>query len=57
MAWKVTLEERFIDGHVLERDQTASRFELDHAIDEQEGIAMREHLDDAVYVDREHDSR
>src|SRR5690606_1566499 len=43
----VALEERFVEGDVLDRAQALVRVEFDHAVDQQERIAVRQHPHDA----------
>src|SRR5690606_29544779 len=43
---KVPREERLVDRHVLQRDERARHRDLEHSVDEQEWIAMRQPLRD-----------
>jgi hypothetical protein len=43
VAGEMALEEGLVDGHVLERAQPLVRLDLQHAIHQQERIAMRQH--------------
>ena len=52
MSGKMPLEERLVDRDVLDADDPLLRLDLEHAIDEQEGIAVRQHLHDLF--DSEH---
>jgi hypothetical protein len=46
----VALEEPLIHRHRLEADRTLERTHLDHPVDQQERIAMRDHPHDRVDV-------
>jgi hypothetical protein len=48
----VALEKRLVDGDILDGDQAFSRLELDNAIDQQEGVAMRQEFQDLLDVER-----
>src|SRR5690606_38045519 len=50
MMREVTGEERFGHRHVLQRHHALALLHLDHPVDQQEGIAMREILEDFVDV-------
>src|SRR5450759_4199915 len=52
---KVSLEERLVDGDILERPDTFAGHELKHAIDEQKRIAVREIFLDFVDIHGTHD--
>ena len=39
-------EERLVDGHVLDADRALERAHLDHPVDQQERIAVRDHAHD-----------
>ena len=49
----MAVEERFVDGDVLVGEHALVRLELDHAVDQQERIAMRQQLLDGGDVERE----
>jgi hypothetical protein len=46
----MSLEVGFIDGHALDPDRTLIPREFDHPIDEEEGVAMRDDLQDLSNV-------
>jgi hypothetical protein len=52
VAGKVTLEERFVEGHVLERGKALAGLVFDYAINQQERESMRQELGDSPDVDR-----
>src|SRR5258706_4740629 len=52
MPGEVTLEEGFVEGDVLDRDQILVRLARDHPIHQQKGKAVRQHRDDAGDVER-----
>jgi hypothetical protein len=43
----MSLEERFVEGDVLDRDH-AIFFKLEHTVEEQEGIPVRQHPEHPV---------
>jgi hypothetical protein len=47
---KVALEERLVDGDVLQRLDAHALLELEHAVDQQERVAVRQLLQDVVDV-------
>ena len=49
-AGKVSDKKRFIDGYVLDRDDALFALQFDHAIDQQQRIAMRQNLQNIVNV-------
>src|SRR5690606_904833 len=49
---EVALEERLVGADVLVAEHALARFELDHAVDQQERIAVRQHPPDFGDVDR-----
>ena len=46
----VSLEERLVDAHVLDRHQRLAALDLEHAVDHREGIAVRNDLHDALDI-------
>ena len=50
----MTLEERLVDGDILDADGATVGDDVDHPIDQQEGIAVRDHLHDPLHVDGVH---
>src|SRR5690606_8766602 len=52
LAGKMAGELGFIDGDVLDPDGALACLEIDHAVDQQHRIAMRDHFHDAKDVDR-----
>ena len=51
-ARPVSLEERLVDAHVLERHDATAGLELEHPVDQQERVAMRQDLHDPLDVHR-----
>ena len=49
-AREVAAEERLVDGDVLERDDPLARLDLQHPVDQQERIAVRQHRQDPLDV-------
>src|SRR5690606_23919100 len=48
---EVALEIAFVRGHVLLRKPALGALEGHHAVDQQEGVAVRQHLSDALHAD------
>ena len=55
MIGEMALEERFVDGNVLDGDDTLAGLQLDHAVDQEEGVAMRQQLLNLLHVHRQLD--
>src|SRR5699024_2248057 len=55
MAWKVTLEERLVDGDVLDGGDALAGFQFDHAVDQEERVAVGQQTLDVLHVDRQGD--
>src|SRR5690606_16613456 len=53
---KVAGEERFVDRHVLDRDDALALLELDHPVDEQHRVAVRQVFEDRADVEGGHSS-
>jgi hypothetical protein len=53
LAGEMPLEERFVYGHVFERAPARAGADLEHAVDEQERIAVRQHRRDGAHVQRQ----
>jgi RecB family exonuclease len=47
----VALEERLVDGDVLDRHRALEAVELDDAVDQQERVAVRQQLEDLPDVE------
>ena len=50
IAGKVSLEMRFVEGHVLDADPMLVAADIDHAVDHQKRITMRQHTKDSQNV-------
>ncbi len=46
------MKEWFVDAHVLDADQPTSRDQVEHAVDQQEGVAVGQKAHDSRNVDR-----
>ena len=52
MIRKVALKERLVDGDVLQRDETFAVDELEHSVDQQKRISMRQQIDESAMAFR-----
>jgi len=51
-ARKMSIEERFVDGDILDGHYALFALQLQHAVNEQKGITVRQNLQDVVNVER-----
>ena len=51
-AWEMPLEEWFVDGDILDRRAALLAVEIDHLVNQQKGIAVRQQLHDACDIRR-----
>ncbi len=50
IAGKVALEERLVDGHILDGHQALAALELDHSVDQQKRVTVRKEIQDFLDV-------